>query len=74
MRTPRQKARLIKKKGFAASMNLQVNQLVEFTGTGGRQRGIIKCLNPFGKVGTVLVKEFLGSDAYIVGINRVEIV
>lgn len=62
------------KPGFGLKTNLSIGQVVSFKSDKGKQKGIVRCIHPFGKIGTVYVGEWDGNGGYIVPIPKVEIV
>lgn len=68
------KGKMSQRKGFGLKTNLDIGQLVKFKGIDGPQKGIVRCIHPFGKVGTVYVGDFNGNGGHIVPVEKVEIV
>lgn len=58
-----------RKKGFADTGPLVVGQMVTFNSDIGYQRGMVKCLRPYGKLDKVLIKGDSGAS-YIVKDTR----
>jgi hypothetical protein len=68
------KGKMENKTGFGLQSNLSIGQLVSFNSGSKREKGIVRCIHPFGKIGTVYVGEFNGKDGYILPVEKVRIV
>lgn len=73
-RKNRIKGAMENRKGFGLKTNLAIGQLVSFHDGSKRQKGIVRCIHPFGKIGKVYVGEFNGKDGYVLDVEKVEIV
>lgn len=74
LKRKRIKGAMENKPGFGLKTNLSIGQLVSFNSGKRREKGIVRCIHPLGKIGTVYIGEFNGKDGYILPIEKVEIV